>query len=337
MLYVLCIIITFNNNIPADKDKESKISVTNNAIKLGRLITGKYLSLVYKEFCKHNPNITFSKFKEEFLDKDKNSLINSDEFLLRFGTTFIEIMETSSLLSIKVVTENKNQSLTILRISDNISSILDRENPVLVTPLNLPMIIKPKPYSKGKLGGYLLNDVEYSQGLIVDKLSYSIPSKIKENNIIYKVVNNMMSTPFKVNKDLLDYLLNKNHIHNLLIDRGYVHEYANLVKRNKSQEKKYQEFLSKKIMEEYIIEIAKTYANAPEFYFPIKLDNRGRLYPLPVYFNYQGFELAKALILFASPDIIRRNDTVAIEYLKSYGAACFGNGYNRKSYTERIA
>ena len=89
MLYVLCLIVTYNNNIPIEKDKENKISVTNNAIKLGRLITGKYLSLVYKEFCKHNPNVTFYKFKEEFLDKDKNSLINSDEFLLRFGTTFI--------------------------------------------------------------------------------------------------------------------------------------------------------------------------------------------------------------------------------------------------------
>ena len=104
MLYVLCLIVTYNNNIPIEKDKENKISVTNNAIKLGRLITGKYLSLVYKEFCKHNPNVTFSKFKEEFLDKDKNSLINSDEFLLRFRTTFIEIMETCCLLSIKVVT-----------------------------------------------------------------------------------------------------------------------------------------------------------------------------------------------------------------------------------------
>ncbi|MGH2335275.1 hypothetical protein ACQ1ZS_14235, partial [Enterococcus faecalis] len=139
----------------------NKISMTNNAILLARLIRDQYLSLVYKEFCNHNPNITFYKFREEFLNKDKNSHLNSNEFLFRFGSNLIEIMETSSLLSIKVITENKNQSLTILRISDNISSILDRKNPVIVTPLNLPMIIKPKPYYKGELGGYLLNDVEY--------------------------------------------------------------------------------------------------------------------------------------------------------------------------------
>lgn len=52
----------------------------------------------------------------------------------------------------------------------------------------------------------------------------------------------MTSTPFKVNKDRLDSLLNKNHIHNLLIDRGYVHEYENIVKITINQEKSLKNF-----------------------------------------------------------------------------------------------
>lgn len=120
---------------------------------------------------------------------------------------------------------------------------------------------------------------------------------------------------FKVNKDLLTYLLEENSVHKLLIDQQSIHELDNIEFRNKTQEKKiYQEFLSLKIHEGYIIEIAKTYVDVPSIYFPIKLDNRGRLYTTSVYFNYQGSELAKALILFSCPDIIQRGDAAAIEF-----------------------
>jgi len=144
-----------------------------------------------------------------------------------------------------------------------------------------------------------------------------------------------MKTPFKVNKDLLYYLMENNHIHKLLINSDYKHEYED-IKRNKIQEKKYQQFLSKKMLERYVLLIAHVYSNVPEIYFPIKLDNRGRLYPNVAFFNYQASELSKALIQFANPDTIKRCDINAIEYLKAYGASCYGNGLNRKSYTKRL-
>jgi DNA-directed RNA polymerase len=126
----------------------------------------------------------------------------------------------------------------------------------------------------------------------------------------------MMQTPFKVNKDLLNYLIENNHIHKLLIIPDSKHEFSD-IKRNKYQEKEYLKFVSNKILEEYVIKIAQVYSNVPEIFFPIKLDNRGRLYPIPVYFHYQASELAKSLILFARPDKLKKTDKNTIEYLKA--------------------
>lgn len=66
------------------------------------------------------------------------------------------------------------------------------------------------------------------------------------------------------------------------------------------------------------------------------MDLRGRLYPRVTYLNYQGSPLAKSLLLFARPGVIERNNTVAIEYLKSYGAVCYGHGLDKKSYGVRV-
>lgn len=56
---------------------------------------------------------------------------------------------------------------------------------MVVIPLNLPSIVKAKPYSKNEFGGYLLNDVEDFYSLIGEKLGYGKSSEIKNNIIIY--------------------------------------------------------------------------------------------------------------------------------------------------------
>ena len=95
----------------------------------------------------------------------------------------------------------------------------------------------------------------------------------------------------------------------------------------------YQKYFSNKQTQGYILNIALTYQNAPEIYFPIRLDNRGRMYPIPYYLNYQSTELAKALLQFNKGDTIDRSDIESIYFLKAYGASVYGLG--EVSYDEK--
>ena len=49
----------------------------------------------------------------------------------------------------------------------------------------------------------------------------------------------------------------------------------------------------------HIIRTAIVYSDVKEFFIPVKIDNRGRLYAQTDYFNYQSTELAKSLLLFS--------------------------------------
>lgn len=64
------------------------------------------------------------------------------------------------------------------------------------------MIVPPKIYlnkdkdGKNQLGGYLLNDIDYTDNIIIDNWELKKNSVILSNNIIYSLVNNINSVPF---------------------------------------------------------------------------------------------------------------------------------------------
>ena len=145
------------------------------------------------------------------------------------------------------------------------------------------------------------------------------------------MVNNINGTAFKINVSLLDFILDPlNDKYNLLMDSTKEHKYAN-VKRSRSQDRAYKSYNSKVTLQETVLEIVSFFRNFNEIYFPVRLDQRGRLYCSPVFFNYQSNELAKALLLFAKPGIIFKTNYEPIMYLKAYGANCFGGGISKQS------
>jgi DNA-directed RNA polymerase len=328
--------------------KEGTI-VNNNTtltIQLSDLIIRKYIALI------REPNMSYSEFRESLLQDELKKYLFETNFKLILGTKLLELMLELDLLQLTKSTVNK-QNISVLELPTELNDLLPKNmNNILVAPLHLPMIVKPKEYGPNVLGGYLLNDVEYSSELITKRMDQlGITCVDRSDNIVYDSINKMMNTAFKINTTLLYYLVDHNDKHHLLdiTDSEKFSNIENPQNLKGSEKEAYQKYLSKKQLQDYVIYIAYTYRLAPEIFFPLRLDNRGRIYPIPVYLNYQSSELAKALLLFSSSredplwrsregrgESIDRKDKIAINYLKAYGASCYGNGLNKKSYQDEV-
>jgi DNA-directed RNA polymerase len=150
------------------------------------------------------------------------------------------------------------------------------------------------------------------------------------------MVNNISSIPFKINTEVLYFILNNYKKFDLLIDPNYKHPLTIKDKLTKKDKAELESFLSKRDLEQNIIGLSYIYNNVPDFYFPIRLDFRGRLNCITDYLKYQSNELAKALLLFAKGEKVFLNDDISINYLKAFGASCFGNKLDKDFFDNRI-
>ena len=151
------------------------------------------------------------------------------------------------------------------------------------------------------------------------------------------LVNNINSVAFKINTNVLDFITTyPNYFDKELLDPDFVHPLSKLTKLNKYDRNELTKYYSKIDLQQNILNIAYVYAELPEFYFIVRLDSRGRLYCITEFLNYQSTELAKSLLLFSKPILVRKTDYLAINYLKAFGANCFGNKLDKLSFNDKI-
>ena len=152
----------------------------------------------------------------------------------------------------------------------------------------------------------------------------------------------MSSVGYKINKEVLNFIFLYNDQFNLtLIGKNHplelvLTENLNIKKLRKKDKIELESFRSKKFVQEQIIAIAEKFETVPEIFIPVRIDYRGRIYCSSNYLNYQGTELAKALLLFSKGEQISKTNIDALNYLKIFGANCFGNKLNKKSANDRI-
>lgn len=277
-------------------------------------------------------------------NKDVVSMYEKDSSLkLSIGGIIIEWLFDSNLLKQTLVTIGRNNRVKYLLPHNNISKLLKSNDidKIKHLPLRIPMLVKPKEYYrdevegkiKERLGGYLLNDERVTDEMIIPNWELRQNSLIKNPNIIYDLVNNVNSVGFKINIDLLDFInLYADKLNLLLSSIDLKKEISKISPSDHNELVSYQ---SKLELQENILGLAKVFSDVPEFYLPVRIDFRGRVNCISQYLNYQSTELAKSLLLFSKNEKIMKSDELAIKYFKAYGANCFGNKLDKKSWAER--
>lgn len=241
-IIIMCFfnVITYNMVKKEDKSGEPffQTNLLNLSIELGQKLVEFYLRTLYK---KASLDIKLTEFKEKLLADPSHNIMYDVEFLVYIGTALIQIMKEGGLVEDKIVKIDRKKNQSIIIVTPEVLKICGKDivNKPIAIPFNLPMIVKPKEYKNLKWlcdGGYLLNNKEIIHPLFTENLLQTEKSSILKDNKILDSINGIMKTPFKINTQLLDYILNIPGFLSQEIDPPY----SNLKKRNKVQEREYQ-------------------------------------------------------------------------------------------------
>lgn len=183
----------------------------------------------------------------------------------------------------------------------------------LMAPFYLPMVHPPRPWSTPTDGGYYHKRLK-SKLVKVRTKGYARELATQEMPAVYKAVNALQNTPWRVSKIMLELVTavwesglsvkdipsqfdkplpaKPDRLQEPEAYKRYKHEAAKIGRENLRAG-------SKRMQVARILGIAQKFAEYPAIWFPVQLDFRGRMYTLPQYLNPQGCDLAKGLLTFA--------------------------------------
>lgn len=225
-------------------------------------------------------------------------------FNARVGGFFIYALIECELLKLAVhhksgIIDGDYKQMEYLRLTDTSRDviIINKGQSIFHPPSRLSKVCPPKEYKmcpktkKIILGGYLLNDIKYSDRIYIDKVGNSKPTILKDNNIIIDLINGLTRTPYKINTDTLDYIYKFAIKKCVIIDseNDKIKEIINNPYKSTNRIIGYgnRSLISKINLDRNILYIAELYSDMDEIYFPVSMDNRTRIYCITNYFEYE--------------------------------------------------
>ncbi len=198
----------------------------------------------------------------------------------------------------------------------------------LADPLRMALPHRPKDWTDYYDGGYeTFNDPFVMNKPVMKHSDFGIHK-------MYSSVNNVQRVPWCINEKVL-------RVAQDMWDTGQLMDYAEVplqpylenglerpdeLRAWKFKQDKIRRInegnRSKRLVHMKLLHLGNKYSEWDEFYFPSRVDYRGRLYYMPAYLHPQGCDLARSLLLFKNGQQVVDEDD--IERLLVHGANCWG-------------
>jgi len=280
---------------------------------------------------------------------------------LLVGSKLIEIMtETTGLIQkVTRTVDVKRQEVAIEATPETIAWINEENNRCeALSPVYLPTIIPPRPWTSPFEGGYWTPRVRrlalvktHSKGYLEELAEHDMPE-------VYDAINAMQHTAWAINGRVLEVVRN-------LWNNGatlggipaaddqpippkplFLEQELPREEWSEDQVRQFKEWKreatdtyasnaklkSLRLQFAKVLMIAEMFEHEEEIYFPHQFDFRGRAYAVPMFLNPQGSDIAKGLLEFANAVAI--NDEEGANWLAIHGANSYG--YDKVSLAERV-
>lgn len=216
-----------------------------------------------------------------------------------------------------------------------------------LSPIYLPMVVPPVPWTDPLTGGYLTNQIRPLTLVKTRSKRYFRKLAKQHMPMVYEAVNRIQETPWRINTRILEVIqqLMKTGAEVGGLPPSQLREIPQKphdIDTNEEARKQYREaalktheenlgIITRSAKVKGIIATAERFAQYEAIYFPYQLDFRGRVYPVTS-LSPQGEDFVKALLEFAEGEPLGTEE--AADWLAIHIANLFG--VDKVSFTDRI-